>query len=308
MDPVVLAAVVGGLVAAVLLTRRRGTSSTTTPLGIEEALALDVEEWIRRILAAQPAGRFEEPRLVGQGGMARLYRVRDTRLDRDVVFKLMDPESFADPDMRRRFLREARALAAMSAPGLPAVYDVSEAPVPYFVMQFLEGSSLAERIAEAGRLAPADVRRWTAAAARALAHAHEAGIVHRDVKPENLMVDAKGVAWVVDFGVASVASAAPITTVGQVVGTPDFLAPERVRGAEPDARMDVFSLAATAWFLLGGRMPYTVAQLVHEGDYRPHPLPEDVPADLVAVLEAGLEMDPDERIQTMTEFAARLEA
>lgn len=259
-------------------------------------------EWVDEILAGLD-GRYADPERLGTGGMAEIYRARDTRLDRPVAFKVLTPEAFQDDEMRERFLREARALASLDHTGLPSIYDVSATPVPYFIFRYIEGRSLAEAFEARGPLPAEDVRGWLAAAAEALAHAHDQGLVHRDVKPENLMLDDKGGIWVIDFGIARGVSSRAITKVGVVMGTPSFVSPEQLKSAEPSPSMDIFSLASTGYHLLSGAFPYELAELVHEQTSGPDPLPDGVPEDLAAALAMGLRLDPAERPGDMREFA-----
>lgn len=253
------------------------------------------ETWIERVLEAFPDGRYSDPRPVGKGGMARVFRVADQRLQRDVAFKLMDPEVVADAQMRARFVREGRAMAALHHPGLPAVHDVADAPIPYMVMSFIEGQTLSDRFEERGPASSREVHDWVVQAAGALGHAHEAGIIHRDVKPENLMLDEEGRVWVIDFGIARRAGQEAITRVGMVMGTPLFLPPEQLGGSEPDTRNDVYSLGATAYFLLTGEYPYSMQDLIAGAAAEPRPLPDGVEKDLAASLTLMVNRDPEVR-------------
>jgi serine/threonine-protein kinase len=231
--------------------------------------------------------------------MARVFRVRDLRLARDVAFKLMDPTLLPDSEMRARFVREGRAMAALHHPGLPAVHDVADAPIPYMVMSFIEGRTLADRFEAQGPASAIEVRSWMLQAAEALGHAHQAGIVHRDVKPENLMVDTSGRIWVIDFGIARIESQAAITRVGTVMGTPLFLSPEQIGGADPDVRNDIYSLGATAYFLLSGEYPYSLQDLVGGKECPPHPLPEGTDSRLANCIMLAISCKPENRPPSM---------
>jgi serine/threonine protein kinase len=260
---------------------------------------LSSEMWIDRVLKAFPDGRYSDPRPVGKGGMARVFRVADQRLQRDVAFKLMDPEVVGDAAMRARFVREGRAMAALHHPGLPSVHDVADSPIPYMVMSFIEGQTLADRFEERGPASSAEVRDWVVQAARALGHAHQAGIVHRDVKPENLMLDDAGRVWVIDFGIARRAGQEAITRVGTIMGTPLFLPPEQLGGSEPEARNDIYSLGATAYFLLTGDYPYEMQELVAGVAGQPKPLPDSVEKELGAALTLMVNREPEARPASM---------
>lgn len=255
--------------------------------------------WIERVLAAFPDGRYSDPRPVGEGGMARVFRVADQRLQRDVAFKLMDPDVVGDAEMRARFVREGRAMAALHHPGLPSVHDVADAPIPYMVMSFIEGQTLSDRFEERGPATSSEVRDWVGQAAGALGHAHEAGIIHRDVKPENLMLDEDGRVWVIDFGIARRAGQEAITRVGMVMGTPLFLPPEQLGGSEPDTRNDVYSLGATAYYLLTGEYPYSMQDLIAGAHTAPRSLPDNVEKQLAASLTLMISRDPEARPASM---------
>ena len=289
-------AIVG--VALVLgLAWQESRSAPNADEAFEEGLS--PEQWIDRVLEAFPDGRYSNPRPVGKGGMARVFRVADQRLQRDVAFKLMDPDVVADAEMRARFVREGRAMAALHHPGLPAVHDVSDAPIPYMVMSFIEGQTLSDRFEERGPAESHEVRDWVVQAARALGHAHQAGIIHRDVKPENLMLDDEGRVWVIDFGIARRAGQEAITRVGMVMGTPLFLPPEQLGGSEPDPLNDMYSLGATAYFLLTGEYPYSMQDLVAGTAAEPRALPDTVDKEIAAALTLMVNREPSARPASM---------
>lgn len=264
---------------------------------------------VAQVLDRYPEDRFGKPTSLGAGGMGMVLKLEDSKLGRPMALKIMtmgdaDPEVMSS--LRRRFLREAQSMATLSHPGLPEIYDVAEEPAPHFVMEFIQGRSLQEVYEEDGAQAPDDVRAWLHRAADALAHAHERGIVHRDIKPDNLMLEASGQVRVIDFGIALVEESTRVTKEGFFVGTMGFISPEQLAHQEVDERADVYSLAATGYFLLSGKYPYTTPQLAVGEGFTPAPLPEEVPEDLAAALAKALDMKPDGRPAGMTAFRASL--
>jgi dienelactone hydrolase len=216
-------------------------------------------------------GRFELTDKLGEGGMGVLYRARDTRLGRTVAIKLLRPETVADPERARRFLQEARAASALNHPNIVTVHDIGDdgGRGTWIAMECLDGESLRERLAR-GPLAVTEAVKIAVDVARGLAAAHAAGIVHRDVKPANVMITESGIVKVLDFGLAkldalprpgsdSVAptQSAPVATAaGVIVGTPAYMSPEQVEGRAADARSDVFSFGAMLYEMLTARRPF----------------------------------------------------
>jgi hypothetical protein len=214
-------------------------------------------------LRTQLRDRYRIDRELGRGGMGAVYLARDLRLDRPVAIKVLPPEFASQAMLRERFLRETRTAASFSHPNIVPVYAIEESSdVVAYVMGFVDGESLASRVKRAGPLTPRETVRLLQDVGYALAYAHGRGIVHRDVKPDNVMLDrATGRALVLDFGVARViapsASDAGLTRVGEVVGTPEYMSPEQATGDEVDGRSDVYSLGLTAYFALTGRAAMT---------------------------------------------------
>ena len=260
-------------------------------------------------------GPYRLVRRLGLGGMGEVLLAHDERLDRDVAIKFLSPLLAADADSRARFEREMRAVARLDHPNIVTVHEAGEHEGrPYLVMQRVDGPSLA-RLARERPLSPAVIADLGRQVCAGLQAAHERGIVHRDVKPSNILVDDRLRARLVDFGIAWVRGAAPLTRTGAVCGSLGYIPPETVRGEEADARSDVFSLGAVLYELLAGRPPFTT---VTEAAYlhavlndEPAPLAglrADAPAALVGAVTRALARDRARRQQSAAEFAAELEA
>ncbi|MDQ6927369.1 MAG: serine/threonine protein kinase [Actinomycetota bacterium] len=261
------------------------------------------------------ADRYEVGELLGRGGMAEVFAGVDRRLGRDVAIKLLRPEISARPDLRTRFEAEARAAASLSHPNAVAVFDTGEdGGVPYIVMERLPGETLADRIAS-GPLDPADVKRIAAEVLGALGAAHATGLAHRDVKPGNILIAADGRAKVSDFGIAksveSEAGAADLTGTGQLLGTPAYLAPERLDGAPATARSDLYALGVVLYEALAGVKPFdgaspiATAHVISTGSHRA--LSEVRPGldpALIAAVERAMATDPARRFGSAAEMVA----
>jgi serine/threonine-protein kinase len=206
-------------------------------------------------------GRYRIERELGRGGMGAVYLARDVRLDRLVALKVLPPEFAADAALRERFLRETRTAASFSHPNIVPVHAVEEhGDVVAFAMGFVEGESLAERVTRTGVLDARSVARLLTDVAYALAYAHGRGVVHRDIKPDNIMIErATGRALLMDFGISRTINAAVdtagLTRVGEVVGTPEYMSPEQATGDRVDGRSDLYSLGLVALFALTGSPP-----------------------------------------------------
>ena len=203
-------------------------------------------------------GQYEIHREVGRGGMGIVFLARDLKLERLVAIKTLPPTLAADEVIRARFLREARTAAALNHPNIVGIHRADDLKgTVFFVMGFVDGPSLAQLIRDGGPLTPRTAVSILYDVADALGYAHGAGVIHRDVKAENILIDrASSRAMVTDFGIARVAEAAPLTATGTVLGTVHYMSPEQVAGESVDRRSDVYSLGVVAFYALAGRFPF----------------------------------------------------
>lgn len=258
--------------------------------------------------------RFRIDSLIAYGGMARVYKGTDLTLARTVAVKVLSEDLAKDPNFLLRFRREAQAAASLTHPNIVGVYDTgAEAGIHYIVMEYVEGSTLQEILSEEGPLSAERSAAIGADVARALAEAHKKGIVHRDVKPGNIMVAESGFVKVMDFGIAKAATAGALTQVGSVLGTVAYLSPEQARGEEVDSRSDIYSLGSMVYQMLTGRAPFTAETLMeminklnNQAPTPPSRLNSSVPPALEAVVMKSLAKDPARRFQNGNEFAEQL--
>ena len=259
-------------------------------------------------------GRYDVIRPLGWGGMAEVYLTVDRQLGRQVAVKVIRERYAEDERFVARFRREARAAAALSHPNVVAVHDVGvHDGSPFIVMEYVPGRTLAEILRDNGSLPPGRVAEIGEAVARALGAAHAAGIVHRDVKPGNVMVTADGRVKVLDFGIARALRWTPLTDTPAVQGTAEYMAPEYVRGGGADPRSDLYSLGVVLYELLTGRPPFTgdsPLQVAYKHLEEAPPPPDAVrpglPAGLTAVVMRCLAKHPGDRYRRAEELAADL--
>jgi len=256
---------------------------------------------------------YELDREIGRGGMSVVYRARDRRLNRLVAIKVLPPELAYDPSIRLRFTREAQTAAQLEHAHIVPIYDVGERDgIAYFVMALVTGGNLAELLAREPRLPVEEVRRVLREIADALAYAHQRGVIHRDIKPDNVLLDGtSGRVMVTDFGIArAIEAGTRLTVTGAAVGTPTYMSPEQAVGErEIDGRTDLYSLGVIGYQMLTGRVPFTAGNpmallLKHVGE-RPRPiaaLRPDAPPALREALERALLKEPDDRWPTATAF------
>lgn len=259
-------------------------------------------------------GRYIDLQLLGRGGMGAVYRGRDPDLDRLVAIKVM---LHASPDFVARFRREAQAIAKLQHPNIVNVYDfgVDEEENPYFVMELVDGRSLDRVLAEEGRLPPLTAVRLIRQAAEGLAVAHKQGIIHRDVKPANLIVLADEKVKIVDFGIARITQGnAQLTGAASLMGTPGYMAPEQATGGKVDQRADIYALGMTLFELLAGRPPYIaddVLRLVMMNLNDPLPdlrtMDLGLPEEIISLVEQMAHKDPELRLQSCEAVVAALD-
>lgn len=200
--------------------------------------------------------RYEILEKIGEGGMAVVYKAFCHRLSRFVAVKIMREDMAADEEFRRRFCAESHAIAMLSHPNIVAVYDVSHSDdVEYIVMELVDGITLRQYMEKRGALNWKEALHFTKQIAKALAHAHSRGIIHRDIKPQNIMLLKDGTIKVADFGIAALEN--EVQESGQAVGSIHYIAPEQARGENPDARSDIYSLGVVMYEMLTGCKPYT---------------------------------------------------
>ena len=255
-------------------------------------------------------GRYELHAVIGEGTFGRVYRGRDRRLARPVAVKVIKPWWAEDPDWVQSFEREAQLLARVSDPGIVQIFDVGHAPEGlYYVAELVDGESLEQRLRR-GPLAPADACEVAEQLCRALAQAHLQSIVHRDVKPANVLISARGRVKVGDFGVARLAEGSTDGAAATIVGTPRYMAPEQARGRPTTPATDVYSVGVVLYEMLAGRPPFTENTAVelalrHVQD-PPPALPAGTPGALVAIVKCALAKDPVRRYASGTTMAAAL--
>ena len=260
------------------------------------------------------AGRYSLERELGRGGMGIVYSARDLQLERVVAIKLLPPQLADAAERRHRFVREARMAAQLSHPHIIPIHTVEEIGAHvFFVMSYIDGETLGNRVRRDGRLKPADAARILREVAWALAYAHRQAVVHRDIKPDNILLErGSGRALVADFGIARVVAAPREgdSGEGRLVGTPEYMSPEQALGEPVDGRSDLYSLGVVGYYALSGRLPFggsTTALIAQQISQPPPPLDAPgAPPQLVATIARCLAKDAAQRYQTGEELAAAL--
>ena len=259
------------------------------------------------------AGRYELVRPLGHGAMATVDLARDVELDRPVALKRLAENLARDDDLRRRFVREARLAARLAHPNVVRVFDVGEDDGrPFIAMEYVEGETLAELVARRGPLAASEAASLGVQVCAALAAAHAAGLVHRDVKPQNLLLSRDGVLKLGDFGIAVGHEGTRLTLEGTVLGTAGYLAPEQARGEQVTAAADIYAVGAVLYELLTGEPPRsisTLAELGAEDGFDPPDVAARAPSappDLVATVAECLSVRPEDRPRSAAALARRL--
>ena len=258
--------------------------------------------------------RYEIQEIIGSGGMAVVYKATDNRLHRSVAVKILRDELAADEEFRRRFQTEAQAVAMLSHPNIVSVYDVSHSEsVEYIVMELIEGVTLMQYMQKKGALGWKEALHFSVQISKALEHAHSKGIVHRDIKPQNIMIIRDGSIKVADFGIAALESTQEQRS-SQTVGSVHYIAPEQARGEQPDTRSDIYSLGVGMYEMLTGRMPYdgeTAEQIAlkHIAGIAvpPQEINPDIPDELARITLRAMNADINARYQSASELLADLE-
>jgi serine/threonine-protein kinase len=263
--------------------------------------------------------RYELGEILGFGGMSEVHLARDLRLHRDVAVKVLRADLARDPSFYLRFRREAQNAAALNHPAIVAVYDTGEAetangPLPYIVMEYVDGVTLRDIVHTEGPMPGKRAIEVIADACQALNFSHQHGIIHRDVKPANIMISKSGAVKVMDFGIArALADANSVTQTAAVIGTAQYLSPEQARGEKVDARSDVYSLGCVLYEILTGEPPFTgdspvavAYQHVREDPIPPSQRHNDIAPELDAVVLKALAKNPDNRYQSAAEMRADL--
>ena len=261
------------------------------------------------------SGRYRLESKLGSGGMSTVYLARDETLERWVAAKVLHREISDQPDQIERFRREARAVAQVSHPNVVAVIDAGEdGGRPYIVFEYVDGETLKQRIDRLGRLPLDEAAAYSIEVGRGLAAAHARRLVHRDVKPQNVLIDSEGRAKVTDFGIARELEQDGLTKTGRVLGTTDYVAPEQAMGKGVDARSDIYSLGILLYEMLVGEVPFQADNLVgvamkHVNERMPDVQKQrkDVSSALAAVIERATEKKPDKRYPDMNAMLADLE-
>lgn len=292
--------------------------ATQTVTGIED---IEIPEEL------QHHPRYEVTGILGKGGMGVVYRARHRIMERPVALKVISNRFTSNQIAVERFQQEVRAAAKLSHPNIVAAYDAEQAGMLHFlVMEFIEGQSLAQKVAESGPLSIQTAVQMILQACHGLQHAHERQMIHRDIKPQNLMVTPSGQLKLLDFGLARLVSSAEgvsqtaptavnLTAVGMTLGTPDFMAPEQaIDATSVDARSDIYSLGCTLYFLLSGQPPAgagSFSEMLQQGRRRSavslNSIRRDIPPALTQILERMMADDPADRFQSAAELAAAAE-
>ncbi|HXI20624.1 MAG TPA: serine/threonine-protein kinase, partial [Gemmatimonadales bacterium] len=271
---------------------------------------------ILRELQEAVRGRYTLERELGRGGMGAVFLARDLRLDRPVAIKVLPPELAVRPELRERFLRETRTAASFSHPNIVPVHSVEETPaLLFFVMGFVEGETLTARVRRQGPLPVPEAVRLLQEVAWALSYAHGRGVVHRDIKPDNILLErSTGRALVMDFGIARPLAASGLTQVGETVGTPHYMSPEQAAGDAVDGRSDLYSLGIVGYYALTGRLPFDAdtaqAVMVMQISQPAPPVSRfrpDLPGPFAAAIDRCLLKEPTQRFQTGEELVEAIE-
>jgi eukaryotic-like serine/threonine-protein kinase len=267
-----------------------------------------VRERLQRIIE----GKYRLERLLGKGGMGQVFLAHDLTLEREVAIKVLPPDVAQDDQVVRRFQQEAKTAAKLDHPNIIPIYRVeSEGGLNYFVMKYISGTSLEDLLDKKEPLPVPEIQRILWEAACALGHAHQRGVVHRDVKPANIMFDHDGRVMLTDFGISKALQAATgFTATGMIIGTPHYMAPEQGKGGSVDGRADQYSLGVVGYRMITAELPFggdSVHTIIYKHIYEEPPLASTkrsgIPASLTVAISRALAKEPDQRFPTMEDFA-----
>ena len=278
-----------------------GTAPSTSNVDV-------VRERLQRVIE----GQYRIERLLGKGGMGTVFLAHDLTLEREVAIKVLPPDVGQDDQVVRRFQQEAKTAAKLDHPNIIPIYRVeSEGGLNYFIMKYISGTSLEDLLEKKEPLPVPEIQRILWEAARALGHAHQRGVVHRDVKPANIMFDHDGRVMLTDFGISKALQAATgFTATGMIIGTPHYMAPEQGKGTPVDGRADQYSLGVVGYRMITAELPFSgdsVHTIIYKHIYEEPPLASvkrpGTPGPLTVAISRALSKDPDQRFPTMEEFA-----
>ena len=267
-----------------------------------------VRERLQRIIE----GKYRLERLLGKGGMGQVFLAHDLTLEREVAIKVLPPDVAQDDQVVRRFQQEAKTAAKLDHPNIIPIYRVeSEGGLNYFVMKYISGTSLEDLLDKKEPLPVPEIQRILWEAACALGHAHQRGVVHRDVKPANIMFDHDGRVMLTDFGISKALQAATgLTATGMIIGTPHYMAPEQGKGGVVDGRADQYSLGVVGYRMITAELPFSgdsVHTIIYKHIYEEPPLASTkrpgIPASLTVAISRALVKEPDQRFPMMEDFA-----
>ncbi len=280
---------------------------------IKARLCQDPVWYTRRMTTPEKIGRYEVKGELGRGGMATVYRAWDPSFEREVAIKMLPRELLHDPQFRDRFRREIKTIASLEHPAIVPVYDVGEEDgVPYFVMRYMPGGSLSQWI-EKGKFSLEDAARIIERLSSALAYAHRHGLIHRDLKPDNILFDGNGDPFISDFGVAKITDSSTNMTGSGIIGTPAYMSPEQAQGEPVDARSDIYGLGVIIFQMLSGHQPYEATTpmgvaVKHITD----PVPDilavnpELPPATDKIIKTAMAKDKEQRYPTATELSRAL--